>query len=262
MVLQRMVAKLRQHDWGSVAIELMVVVIGVFIGIQASNWNDERDEDRRAAVFSERLRQDLKEEAWGYEMQIGYYTDVASYARQAADALSGKRALPDQDLLVAAYRATQYNGNIRRRATYDELTSTGEMGLIHDTALRDLAMRVYTAPLFDDIDKEGKGSEYRHWFRLNLPHDAQQRLSDVCGDRPTRVGSYEDIDTTIGYPCTTGLAPDVLAALVAKLRADPAALPLLRLRLADIETNLSNLAIYNKDLRDGLARLAGRSVPQ
>ena len=62
--------------------------------------------------------------------------------------------------------------------------------------------------------------------------------------------------------CTTGLAPDVLAALVAKLRADPAALPLLRLRLADIETNLDNLAIYNKDLRDDLARLAGRSVPQ
>lgn len=262
MILRHIADKLRRHDWGSVAIELMVVMIGVFIGVQASNWNDEREQNRRGGVFSERLRQDLKEEAWGYEMQIGYYSDVAADARRAADALSGKRPLSDADLLVAAYRATQYNGNIRRRATYDELTSTGEIGLIHDMALRDLAMRVYTAPLFDDIDNEGRGSEYRHWFRLNLPHDVQQRLSDACGDKRVRVGHYEDIDATIDYDCSPGLAPDPLASAAALLRNDPAVLPLLRLRLADVDTNLANLVTYNKDLRDGLARLAGRPIPR
>ncbi|MBC7655657.1 MAG: hypothetical protein H7147_00615 [Frankiaceae bacterium] len=104
---------MRRHDW----LEVLVVVIGVFTGVQASNWNDERGEARRAGVFSDRLRGDLREEAWAYEMLIGSYGEVA------------------------AYRATQYNSNIRRRATYDELTSTGEIGLIRGPALRDLAMR-------------------------------------------------------------------------------------------------------------------------
>ena len=51
---------------------------------------------------------------------------VLANARQAADALSGTSSLSDEALLVAAYRGTQYNGNIRRRSTYDELTRPGK----------------------------------------------------------------------------------------------------------------------------------------
>ena len=86
----------------------------------------DRETDGRAAVFSQRLTGDLRAEAWGYEMQIGYFGTVLANARQAADALSGTSSLSDEALLVAAYRGTQYNGNIRRRSTYDELTRSGK----------------------------------------------------------------------------------------------------------------------------------------
>lgn len=154
-MLRHVIVHLRRQDWMAVFIELVVVIVGVFIGVQAANWNDARQTDAKAAVFTQRLRSDLREEAWSYEYEVGYFNEVLASAKRAADALSGKTPLSDEALLVAAYRATQYRFNIRRRATYDELTSTGEIGLIHDPTLRDLAMRLYTAPMFDSIHEEG-----------------------------------------------------------------------------------------------------------
>ena len=122
----------------------MIVAVGVFIGIQAINWNHDRATAHRAAVFSERLRSDLREEAWSCVMQVGYYTNVSAHGRLALEALSGRAPLPDEQLLIAAYRATQSQANIRRRATCDELASRGEIRLIGDDALRDLAQRVYS----------------------------------------------------------------------------------------------------------------------
>ena len=259
MILRRVIQHVRKQEWTAIWIDLVIVVVGVFIGIQVSNWNEDRATTRRAEIFTERLRSDLREEAWGYEMQVGYYGDVAANGRRALDALAGRRSMSDDGLLVAAYRATQYNGNIRRRATYDELTSRGEIGLVADTALRDLAQRVYSAPLFDYIVEEGRTSQYRQWFRLNMPHDVQQALAGACGDRNVAVGDYAGIDSSIDYPCSKGLPVETIAAAAARLRADPEAIRLLRLRVADVDTGLSNLRIYNVDMRDGLRAVAGRS---
>lgn len=258
MRYRRLVEQLRTQNWMAVGIDLVIVVVGVFIGIQVANWNDDRATTRRAEVFTERLRSDLGEEAWGYEMQAGYFGDVVDNGRRALDTLSGRRSMSDDALLIAAYRATQYNGPIRRRATYDELTSRGEIGLVTDAALRDLAQRVYSTSMFDYIIDEGRTSQYRQWFRLNMPHDVQQAVAKACGDRNVAVGDYASIDGSIDYPCSTGLPVETIAAAAARLRADPEAIRLLRLRVADVDTGVSNLTVYFADLRAGLRAVVGR----
>ncbi len=259
MILRRVIEHVRKQEWTAIWIDLVIVVVGVFIGIQVSNWNEDRATTRRAEVFTERLRSDLREEAWGYEMQVGYYGDVAASGRRALDALSGRASMSDEALLIAAYRATQYNGNIRRRATFDELTSRGEIGLVTDAALRDLAQRVYSAPLFDYIVEDGRTSPYRQWFRLNMPHDVQRALATTCGDRQIVVGDYAGIDNSIDYPCATGLSADAIKAAVAIPRKDPEALRLLRLQVADVDTSVTNLTLYQAWMRDGLRAIAGRA---
>jgi hypothetical protein len=250
---------IRRQDWTAVVIELVVVIIGVFIGLQASNWNEDRETSHKAAVFAERLRNDLREEAWGYEMQIGYFGQVLANAKHAADALTGKAPLADEALLVSAYRATQFNGNTRRRATYDELIATGEIGLIRDSALRDLAMRVYTDPAIDQITQDGQHSEYRKEFRMAIPYDVQLALADKCGDHVVPVGNYEDIAHVLDYPCATGLSPADIEEADVILRKNPRFIPLLQLRISDIGTGLGNLTVYYKhDIRDPLVRLAGK----
>jgi len=255
-MLRHVISHLRRQDWMAVFIELIVVVVGVFIGVQAANWNDARQTDAKAAVFTERLRSDLREEAWSYEYEVGYFNEVLASAKRAADALSGKTPLSDEALLVAAYRATQYRFNIRRRATYDELTSTGEMGLIHDPTLRDLAMRLYTAPMFDSIHEEGIDNPYRKAFRMAIPYEVQNALESACGDRLVPTGDYKAITHSLDHPCSPGLSPSAMAASAAILRNDPHFLEFLRLRIADIETNLGNLTVSYGDIREGLRAVA------
>lgn len=191
-------------------------------------------------------------------MQIGYFGTVLANARQAADALSGTSSRSDEALLVAAYRATQYNGTIRRPATYDELSSTGEIGLIRDAATRDLAVRLYNFPDLEEVVEAAKHSEYRHWFRLNMPHAMQQALSDVCGDTLVVVGDYKGIATALDHPCSLRLSPEAIAQAAAILRTDKAVLPLLRLRIADLQTSLDNLARYNQNIRGDLRAVAAQ----
>jgi hypothetical protein len=261
MLLRRLTLHVREQNWTAIGIDFVIVVVGVFIGIQVANWNDDRATARKAGVFTERLRADLVGEAWGYEMQVGYYTDVMVNAEKAADALEGDQAPTDEALLVAAYRATQYNGNIRRRATYDELTSTGDIGLIGDPALRQLAMDVYTTDMFEIMVEEGIHSRYREAFRMTLPHGVQRAVSEACGDKVVAPGDFVGVKHSLDYPCSTGLPPEVLADSVARLRANPQLLPLLRLRLLDVQTSLFNLTVYYRDMREALALMAGRPGP-
>lgn len=122
--------------------------------------------------------------------------------------------------------------------------------------MRALALRVYNFSDLEDIVDDAKHSEYRHWFRLNIPHDVQQVLSDSCGDRVVVVGDYKGIGTALDYPCSFRLSPEAIAEATAVLRSDKVVLPLLRLRIVDLQTSLDNLTIYNPDIRDRLRALA------
>ena len=257
MILRRLVAHLKDQHWTGVFIELAIVVLGVFLGMQVSNWNEGREQDRRSANFTERLRADLRVESWNYEVQIGYLGQVRANAERIIDALTGKASLSDEALLVAAFRATQFNGNQRRRSTFDELTSAGELGLIRDKALRALAMDIYTQPQIDQIDRHGQESDYRKAFRMALPYQVQQALQASCGDHVLSIGDYSGIAQVLDYPCKTGLAPEVITSSATLLRADPRLVALLQLRIVEIGTDIDNLTTYfAQAMRDPLRRLA------
>ena len=259
MILRRLGKALKEQNWTSIVVEFVLLVAGVFFGLQAANWNEDRLSAQRGVGFTERLRDDLRLEAWNYEMQIGYYGQVRENAIRAADALSGRISLSDEALIAAAYRATQYNENTRQRTTYDELISTREMHLVTDLALRKLAMEIYSAPNFDLITEEGRASQFRQLFRKRVPHPVQFAVAQACGDRVVPNGSYAAIGTALDYPCTIDLPPADIAEAARLLRDDADTLPLLRLRIADTGTNISQFDAYLPDLRNALRRIAAES---
>jgi hypothetical protein len=249
-------ATLRAHSWSAVGIELVIVVLGVFIGIQVSNWNQDRLAKRQASEFAIRLKADLREEDWRYQYLLAYSQEVLANANLAANALEGTHPLEDEALLIAAYRATQYKGGLRRRATYDELIATGTIGLIRDQTLRDTAMRVYSMTTFDSLIQEGVGSRYRELFRMSLPNEVQRALARSCGDKVIRPGDVSAIHGTLDYPCSSGLPASVIAESAATLRSDPDFLRFLRLRIADVETRIVDLRGNNRSTMENLRTLS------
>jgi hypothetical protein len=256
MIFRRLARHLREQNWTAIFIEFVLLVLGVFLGIQVANWNENRLTRAKAEVFTARLKEDLRAEAWRYQFLLAYYQDVRDATEAAADALSGKTPLSNEAFLVNAYRATQYKQGASRRSTYDELISTGNVGLIEDRKLLNLAVRAYSVATIDATVKEGVESPYRALFRMNVPNDTQRALAKQCGDRYILPGDYIDFDHVIDYPCESGLPAAEANAAADALRADPQTLRYLRLRVADLETRLADLTGNNRDVFEGFVEIA------
>jgi hypothetical protein len=259
MLLRRVIEHVREQNWSAVGIDFVIVVVGVFIGIQVSNWNGERATDRQAALFTANLEADLREEAWRYQYLIEYNLDVLAASETAVDALVGTAPLSDEALLVNAYRATQYKQAAQRRATYDELISTGTIGLIRNHTLRETAMRVYTMTTFNNLTREALESGYRQTFRMAISNDVQRALHRDCGDRFVEVGDYHGITEAIDYACELGLPRAQVAEAAGALRANGSLVPLLRLRIADLDTRLVDLQVNDRSILRGLQTVSERS---
>lgn len=62
MLLRRVSAHVKDQNWFAVGIDFVIVVIGVFIGLQVTSWNEERIAHSRAETYYERLPADLNAE--------------------------------------------------------------------------------------------------------------------------------------------------------------------------------------------------------
>ena len=60
MIYKRVAARLRAQDWVAITIELTIVVVGVFIGTQVSNWNAGRLERADSSRLLAQLRPELR----------------------------------------------------------------------------------------------------------------------------------------------------------------------------------------------------------
>lgn len=259
MILRRIIKHFRDQEWTAIAIDFVIVVVGVVVGIQVSNWNTEIQTLRRGEIFAERLARDLFIEAWQYQSLIEYYDDVVDNAERAIDALLSDGQISEEQLLINAYRASQFSYADRVRETYDELISTGEIGLITDDVLRETAASLYNTPMFDLIMDRGKDSEFRRIFRSSVPTQVQRILLKNCGDIIVAAGDYDAIVDALDYECSLGISESQIKDAAAALRADAAMIPALRLRLADAETALTLLR-QNQPVYDNLRELGGIST--
>lgn len=259
MILRRLSEHIKARDWFTVVIELLIVVLGVFLGLQANDWNESRLENRQSAEYTERLIADLRLEAWNYEVMLGYLGEVQRNADRAVEVLEGSAEASNEQLLVYAYRATQYTDGVRRRATFDELTSTGKIGLIRDPFLRDLAASVYTREYINRVSDEGANAPYRLAFRKLLPVAVQDSLVQDCGDKFVAVGDYDAIPNQLDYECSSSLSREQIDQAVALLRKDPDILPLLRLQAVNLRTYVTLFNFSNQDILQGLQAVAGEA---
>jgi hypothetical protein len=51
--------RVRTHDWLGALIELVIVIAGILIALQVSNWNQGRVDRERGARFTQRLVAEL-----------------------------------------------------------------------------------------------------------------------------------------------------------------------------------------------------------
>lgn len=217
MPIRRIREHVATHNWFAVSIDILIVFIGVFLGIQANNWN----EARIAAVGSRtdrmRLIEDLRTNELDFAGRESYYTDVRRHALKALDGFSSPTAELGEAFLVDAYQASQVRIRPLRRFTYDQLVSTGRLAGVGDQQVRERAAAYYLGLTATDASLDVP--PYRDRIRREMPYAVQERIRSRCGEQSRQVDGA--VIRTLPTSCRTGLDPAHIAMAVAQLRAVP-----------------------------------------
>ncbi|TDR22346.1 hypothetical protein [Marinicella litoralis] len=239
MLLRRITKHVTEQNWFAVSLDFVIVVFGVFLGIQIGDWNEERLTRERTVVLTERLADDFGVDVWLAYSFATYHEVVINNAKLVLDDLSGRKSLPDNALLVAAFRATQFN-RLNESSTYTELVSSGGYDLLAKSELGRIATVFYESEQAEDIQNDGKSSDYRRLYRTVIPIDVQLHAAEVCGDRNISVTRLMNGENSLSYDCQLSLPAEQLSEAVAVLRTHPDFADMLRRRIANLSMQISD----------------------
>lgn len=216
------------------AIEFAVVVFGVFAGLQAQAWYEYRAERQAEREYVDRLTADFSTIRNELELCLSVYRRSIAAIGEIADAVDLYRAADVSpaasggDIGNALIRATAGVAPPGRSATFVEMLSTGDLGLLRDNdlrqtltaydqqaevnretwrSLREIQDR-YIAPLYENItlavdpdaqpvtnvtayDLDGLANDPRMQGMLNVLAGSKANNYELCTLQVKRVASVE-----------------------------------------------------------------------
>jgi hypothetical protein len=140
MILGRLAAGLKQRDWGTIVLEVLIVVVGIFIGLQVDDWNQARIGRADITEYLERIQVDLKRDE-------AFFTFLANEADKKRDALATLKQIIERDgspiedpdtifVLVEDSVSIGFEFPEVQTVTFLDLRSSGKLALIEDAELR------------------------------------------------------------------------------------------------------------------------------
>ena len=250
MIYKRVAARLKAQDWVAITIELAIVIVGVFVGTQVSNWNAARLERESNARVLRNLRPEIAEMVAGFGTLYAYYDTSNNYARTA---LAGWRRDPhvsDRDFVVGAFQASQIYYLGQNNDTWSQIYGSDRLRTMDDGPMRKDLSVLMTAD-YSALDHD-LFSNYRQHAREIIPADVQDAIRGQCGDHPVAgvvSGLFLPPTCDLHYP-----GPRIAAAATA-LRAHPGLVDELNWHLAAIASYRSNIVAVDSVAQDLLARL-------
>jgi hypothetical protein len=150
MILRRVIEHVKAQNWTAVALDFVIVVVGVVIGIQVANWN----EDRKSRVEEQAILLQLEEEFAairdGVERQINIRERWAEHLYVLVETLEGiGSSASDDEIKLGLDAATGAGRQLPQSVTFLQLMSSGELSKLSDEKLR-FALMQYDARLRRD----------------------------------------------------------------------------------------------------------------
>jgi len=138
MLLRRVIEHVKVQNWTAVALDFVIVVVGVFVGLQVNNWNAARGERAKEAFTIAALRSDFQALDFSVSHGVCWHRRALDGLQVIAEALNAGRLDPEvkarfENGLRFGYMNASTN---KASGALSELLSSGNMGLLSDPALR------------------------------------------------------------------------------------------------------------------------------
>jgi hypothetical protein len=138
MILRRITEHLRSQNWFAVGLELIVVVVGIVIGLQADAWMSVKRDRALEVEYFERLVSDMEESVLAQQANIETFDDgTASIDYIAQLQRAGTFEGVDEERLIQGLNSVGWVAPpATNMVTVRELQSTGNISLIRDVSVR------------------------------------------------------------------------------------------------------------------------------
>lgn len=247
MVVRRFREHVADHNWFAVTVDVGIVVLGVFLGTQVSNWNEARIDSARAGEYRTRLASELDFDARQYALQAAYYRQAKAYGLLALADLDGSEPMSDSDFLVAAYQLTQTDTTRAKTGVYEEMAAVGLTDRLGDFETQQRASDFYLT-----VEVAQRMIEttlpYRTLLREVMPYSIQTLVRDACGDRNVFYNGRL-VGIKLVVPCPLKLDPTKAAEAARELRAVPDLKRQMTRYIASIDEKYFNLELAGHQAR-------------
>jgi hypothetical protein len=212
MILRRVIEHVKAQNWTAIGIDFVIVVLGVFVGIQLGNWNEARALRAQESAQLAQLRDELIANNRALEFQMAYTSTSIESGRRALAYLESNEPCASRcdDLLIDFFHASQLWGTAFETAHYRE---NERLGFPTDPATRAAVELFYLAiAWWDPVNLTAPA--YRERVRGHISPDAAVVLWDRC------FTITEDQFEVLSRDCAPELAGIDSAAILQSIRRD------------------------------------------
>lgn len=174
MLLRRVSEHVKAQNWLAVGIDFVIVVVGVFVGLQVANWNDERKDRVDEVYYLERILEDIDESIANNNSVLEFLKEKSRNAYWVANTLRHGQLDPaDQNLFDRRFLDLEdWRTGDFIDSTLQELQSSGRMGIIQSRSFHE--------------------SLGRFELELESYHRAQTNLSDFLKALTLQMSTHVD----------------------------------------------------------------------
>lgn len=144
MLLRRVSENLKSQNWTAVWLDLGIVILGIFLGLQVSQWYEGRQEIALEESILDRLRSEFGDISDVAKTAIRNHQEMIVALELVNQSLrKGYLAPEDEDTFrTGLSRAMDYDLGPGRSGTYIEILSAGQLRLLRSQKIR-TALRNY-----------------------------------------------------------------------------------------------------------------------
>ncbi len=211
MLLRRVIEHVKTQNWTAVGLDFIIVVVGVFIGIQVSNWNTSRADAQRDREFVERLAGNMAFDERNLIVARDYWLETANHGRDALQYLNtGEYAEGSQWRTILAFlHASQMNSIRFTDDAYQEMIGSGSLGAVGSIELRDRLGRLYSLGR-DDVFLNTLFN-YQSPYRINVRKITPIKIMDYYWEKCWIATPGNQINIICPAPISDQEATEILA---------------------------------------------------
>jgi len=217
MLLRRFMKHTTEQNWYAVVLDIIVVIVGIFLGIQVTNWQQHLNDKDTAKQYLQRFDNDLQADIKHMSVRLEFWNQVMDYTEVSLDYLEHNTPEENESwkYLLALFQSSQVSPLLVNDITYKEIQQVGQLALITNLELRSALAKYYSfnsSVASDSIIRHLP--PYRAYVRGKISSEVVNHIWNNCFDVRSLEGQ-ELID------CESPISAQQINHMLTQIKSDP-----------------------------------------